>query len=552
MKIQVLPEIAYESWLGQSRLRGAAPTTTVMPEHSMQALHFDVENLYQDEETAESPGFDLTVDDSESLRSVLSRVVQRISPTLHPSYHTTVLLRVWSVIFLLMGTFSLYSLLHPSSPTVPTWMNISTVILSLAFFVLNILARSPFPGYVFDFPSLAITYDDGRSKRSLRNLGFYDGDVIVVRRDPGVPGAMGFWGHLVRNPLFWTDRLDQFLWHAISVDRPYNIYERAMDSHRRPTPPCVGGVVLYTDEDWAIARYIRQNFASLHFMSGLLLTLYVFEEKPPQTGDLAFKVRKFWAERLPKKWFRVWSALQMTASKPYSSEAVYHFCNQMDVAPDLLPCVLLFRDWKNVMTERELIPIDGELEMFFRRLCGDVRQAVLSVQPGDIESAVVSKQFWHHFSQRWRTRSTCQTGLIRDLPWRGADMPSVFLCHSSADKAFVHKLARDLRLAGVEIWLDALEIKVGDSLIENIQDGIGASDYLAIVLSPDAISSDWVKRELNAALMKEMEEKRVVVLPVLYRQTTIPLLLREKLYADFSESYETGLEVLLAALKRRR
>ena len=51
-------------------------------------------------------------------------------------------------------------------------------------------------------------------------------------------------------------------------------------------------------------------------------------------------------------------------------------------------------------------------------------------------------------------------------------MSSVFLSHNSADKPFVRKLALDLEKAGVRCWLDEAEIKVGDSLLDKIRDGI--------------------------------------------------------------------------------
>lgn len=39
-------------------------------------------------------------------------------------------------------------------------------------------------------------------------------------------------------------------------------------------------------------------------------------------------------------------------------------------------------------------------------------------------------------------------------------MPSLFLSHSSADKTFVEKLAKDLEGVGVNVWFDKWEIKV--------------------------------------------------------------------------------------------
>ena len=69
-------------------------------------------------------------------------------------------------------------------------------------------------------------------------------------------------------------------------------------------------------------------------------------------------------------------------------------------------------------------------------------------------------------------------------------MASIFLCHSSVDKPFVEKLAKDLKHLGVNVWFDKWEIKVGESLTERVQEGIRQNEFLAIVLSPDAVGSE--------------------------------------------------------------
>jgi hypothetical protein len=122
---------------------------------------------------------------------------------------------------------------------------------------------------------------------------------------------------------------------------------------------------------------------------------------------------------------------------------------------------------------------------------------------------------------------------------------SIFICHSSKDKSFVEKLARDLIDVGIDVWYDKWEIKVGDSIIDKIETGILKSSYMGIVLSPNSIKSNWVKKELNAGLMKEIKKNKVVVLPIRYKQCILPPLLSDKKYADFTSSYNDGLEDLL-------
>jgi len=127
-------------------------------------------------------------------------------------------------------------------------------------------------------------------------------------------------------------------------------------------------------------------------------------------------------------------------------------------------------------------------------------------------------------------------------------MRTVFISYSSKDREFVQKLALDLREMGVGIWFDQWEIKTGDSIIDKISSGLTENDFLAVVLTPDSIASEWVKRELNSALSKEIYQRKVNVLPILYKDCEIPVLLRDKKYANFTKIYDDGLKELLAAI----
>jgi len=113
-------------------------------------------------------------------------------------------------------------------------------------------------------------------------------------------------------------------------------------------------------------------------------------------------------------------------------------------------------------------------------------------------------------------------------------LSSVFLSHSHADKLFARRLAADLRKAGHAVWIDEAEINIGDSLVEKIRDGIDQVDFVAAILSSSSISSPWVIRELDIASNREMEERRVVVLPLMLEQVELPGFLKGKYYGDFT------------------
>jgi len=126
-----------------------------------------------------------------------------------------------------------------------------------------------------------------------------------------------------------------------------------------------------------------------------------------------------------------------------------------------------------------------------------------------------------------------------------------FISHSAKDKPFVRKLAADLVASGVKVWLDEQRILVGDSIPEKIAQGLAESDFFLIVVSQNSVASSWVKKELSSALVHEIERRKVTVLPIKLDDAQMPDTISDKLYADFSYSYEEGLENLLRSIKAR-
>jgi len=129
------------------------------------------------------------------------------------------------------------------------------------------------------------------------------------------------------------------------------------------------------------------------------------------------------------------------------------------------------------------------------------------------------------------------------------DQRVAFLSHSSADKPFIRQLAADLTANGIGVWLDEQRIRVGDSIPEKIAQGLAESDYFLIGISHKSAESAWVQKELNNALMSEMQRRNVHILPLRLDDSPMPQIIAEKKYADFSQSYKAGLEDLLKAIK---
>jgi len=127
---------------------------------------------------------------------------------------------------------------------------------------------------------------------------------------------------------------------------------------------------------------------------------------------------------------------------------------------------------------------------------------------------------------------------------------AVFISYSHDDADFVDQLAMHLVAENARVWVDRWELHVGDSLHRRIEGAMDQASAVLFVLSPASVASEWCQRELSAGLVRELEENRVIVLPVLVEDCEVPLFLRDKMYADFRRDFDGGLRQVREALAR--
>ncbi|MDT8414065.1 MAG: toll/interleukin-1 receptor domain-containing protein [Flavobacteriaceae bacterium] len=120
---------------------------------------------------------------------------------------------------------------------------------------------------------------------------------------------------------------------------------------------------------------------------------------------------------------------------------------------------------------------------------------------------------------------------------------TIFFSYSRDDSEFVLQLAKNLRQAGANIWLDQLDISAGSRWDKSIEQVLTRSKTLLVILSKTSVTSDNVLDEVSFAL----EEGKTVV-PVLLEDCEIPFRLRRLQYADFTENREKGIQTLIHAL----
>lgn len=127
---------------------------------------------------------------------------------------------------------------------------------------------------------------------------------------------------------------------------------------------------------------------------------------------------------------------------------------------------------------------------------------------------------------------------------------AVFISYSHSDETIVEKIAAYLVKENIHIWIDRWQLNFGDSLIAKVQEAMTEASVLLIMLSKTAVESEWCKKELSVGLIRELEEKRVVVIPILLETCDIPLFLRDKYYADFRYDFDSAIRKLQDSLLR--
>ncbi len=127
----------------------------------------------------------------------------------------------------------------------------------------------------------------------------------------------------------------------------------------------------------------------------------------------------------------------------------------------------------------------------------------------------------------------------------------VFISHASEDKkAVVLPLADALKKAGIKVWLDQQELRIGDSLREKIDEGLAKSRFGVVVLSPNFLAKSWPRKELNG-LMAIEEDGQKVILPVWHKVTKSELAQYSPILADrLAASTAQGIKSVAEAISK--
>ena len=127
----------------------------------------------------------------------------------------------------------------------------------------------------------------------------------------------------------------------------------------------------------------------------------------------------------------------------------------------------------------------------------------------------------------------------------------VFISHADADETFARKVVAGLEEAGFEAWDASREILPGDNWAAKIARALQESEAMVVLLSPDALRSGSVRREIDYALGEQRYSNRLIsVLPKELNEEKVPWILRHLRMIQLGEDVkeEEGIHQIAQAL----
>jgi len=102
---------------------------------------------------------------------------------------------------------------------------------------------------------------------------------------------------------------------------------------------------------------------------------------------------------------------------------------------------------------------------------------------------------------------------------------NVFISHAGKDQAYAETVGRELTEAGLRVW-EPDQVQAGENWALEAGKALARADAIVVLLSPESVGSEWVRREIEFAISSPRLKDRLI--PVLVRPTReVPWILRE-------------------------
>ena len=89
-----------------------------------------------------------------------------------------------------------------------------------------------------------------------------------------------------------------------------------------------------------------------------------------------------------------------------------------------------------------------------------------------------------------------------------------FISYSHQDEQVTKAIHKGLDRKGVRSWYAPEDLKIGDKILDRIDQAIRVHDKLLVILSEASISNEWVEDEVTTAFEEERKRKTTVLFPI--------------------------------------
>ncbi len=86
----------------------------------------------------------------------------------------------------------------------------------------------------------------------------------------------------------------------------------------------------------------------------------------------------------------------------------------------------------------------------------------------------------------------------------------VFVSYAHTDEAIARRVADILQEAGLDVWDGTREIMPGDNWAALVSQALQESQAMVVLLTPNAMRSNWVRSEIEYALGEVRFRKRLI------------------------------------------
>lgn len=125
-----------------------------------------------------------------------------------------------------------------------------------------------------------------------------------------------------------------------------------------------------------------------------------------------------------------------------------------------------------------------------------------------------------------------------------------FISYSSIDSAWATRLKEALEARELRVWMDADQIRAGDVFVGSLETGIEQSNTLVLVVSPESLSSNWVREEYARA-MALVNNRALRLIPIILRDAALPGFLASRQHVDFRDdlAFEANVDRLVSGIE---